>query len=66
MLINTGPPIDDAQAEIERIQSWTFEAAARLAGATGNNPAVSACLRLSEVAPEIPAVLLIPGDSREP
>ncbi|MGF0174310.1 hypothetical protein ACQF36_28470 [Streptomyces sp. Marseille-Q5077] len=66
MLINAGHPIDDAQAEIERIQSRAFEAAARLTDATGDNAAVRSYLGLSEAAPEIPAAPLIPGDSREP
>ncbi|MFE0379836.1 hypothetical protein ACFW1M_30725 [Streptomyces inhibens] len=45
MLIDAGYPIDDAQTEIERIQA-AFDAAARLANATGDNAAVRAYLGL--------------------
>ncbi|MDF9812994.1 hypothetical protein [Streptomyces sp. SPB162] len=48
MLIDAGYPIDDAQGEIERIQSRAFEAAARLADATGDNAAVRSYLGLPE------------------
>ncbi|MFF0164153.1 hypothetical protein ACFYRY_42755 [Streptomyces sp. NPDC005263] len=46
MLSDAGYPIDDAQEEIDRIQSRAFEAAARLADATGDNAAVRAFLGL--------------------
>ncbi|MEU8034876.1 hypothetical protein AB0C13_41310 [Streptomyces sp. NPDC049099] len=44
MLIDAGYPIDDAQVEVERIQSRAFDAAARLADATGDNAVVRAYL----------------------
>ncbi|MFE4305684.1 hypothetical protein ACFRR6_06475 [Streptomyces sp. NPDC056891] len=48
MLVDAGYPIDNPQTEIERIQSRAFEAAARLADATGDNAAVRAYLGLPE------------------
>ncbi|MFJ2774779.1 hypothetical protein [Streptomyces sp. NPDC087300] len=54
MLIDAGYPIDDAQREIERIQARAFDAAARLADATGDNAAVRAYLRLPEADLEMP------------
>ncbi|MCZ4098276.1 hypothetical protein [Streptomyces sp. H39-C1] len=62
MLIDAGYPIDDAQAEIERIQARAFEAAARLADATGDNAAVREYLGLPEAKTEIPAVPLAPSE----
>lgn len=62
MLIDTGYPIDDAQAEIERIQARAFDAAARLADATGDNAAVREYLGLPEADREISAVPLL-GDA---
>lgn len=56
MLIDAGYPIDDAQEEIERIQSRAFEAAARLADATGDNAAVRAYLGMPPATHEIPKV----------
>lgn len=56
MLIDAGYPIDDAQAEIERIQSRAFEAAARLADATGDNAAVREYLGLPKAGPELPRI----------
>ena len=50
MLIDAGYPIDDVQDEIERIQSRAFEAAARLADATGDNAAVREYLGLLRLA----------------
>jgi hypothetical protein len=61
MLIDAGYPIDDAQAEIERIQSRAFEAAARLADATGDNAAVRKYLGLPEASPETGPAPLIPA-----
>ncbi|MFE9770671.1 hypothetical protein ACFYOV_03095 [Streptomyces sp. NPDC005931] len=54
MLIDAGYPIDDAQGEIKRIQARAFEAAARLADATGDNAAVRKYLGLPDVGSEIP------------
>lgn len=51
MVQNAGYPIDDAQKEIELIQKRAFDAAARLADATGDNAAVRACLEMSADAP---------------
>ncbi|MFJ3229905.1 hypothetical protein [Streptomyces sp. NPDC086787] len=62
MLIEAGYPIDDAQAEIERIQARAFEAAARLADATGDNAAVRKYLGLPEATPDDVQVPLIPED----
>ncbi|MFM9700186.1 hypothetical protein [Streptomyces europaeiscabiei] len=62
MLINAGYPIDDAQAEIERIQSRAFEAAARLADATGDNAAVRRYLGLAAADSGIPAIRAQPLD----
>ncbi|MGW0764450.1 hypothetical protein [Streptomyces sp. NPDC002676] len=63
MLIDAGYPIDDAQAEVERIQSRAFEAAARLADATGDNAAVRQYLGLPAADPEIGSIPL-PEDRR--
>ncbi|MFC8671526.1 hypothetical protein ACFUEN_02485 [Streptomyces griseorubiginosus] len=63
MLINAGYPIDDAEAEIERIQSRAFEDAARLADATGDNAAVRRYLGLPAADSGIPA---IPAQSLDP
>ncbi|MER5462366.1 hypothetical protein ABT010_17080 [Streptomyces sp. NPDC002668] len=54
MLIDAGYTIDDAQAEIERIQARSFDAAARLADATGDNAAVRAYLGLPEADRDVP------------
>jgi hypothetical protein len=62
MLIDAGYPIEDAQKEIERIQTRAFDAAARLADATGDNNAVRAYLGLSRAESEIPHAPLIEGD----
>ncbi|WP_043676715.1 hypothetical protein [Streptomyces xylophagus] len=56
MLNDAGYPIDDAQEEIERIQARAFEAAARLADATGDNAAVREFLGLPEAASELGSV----------
>ncbi|MEY2226867.1 hypothetical protein [Streptomyces sp. BF23-19] len=59
MLQDAGYPIEDAQQEIKRIQARAFEAAARLADATGDNAAVRAYLGLPEADTEIPDVPLL-------
>ncbi|MFI6434484.1 hypothetical protein [Streptomyces sp. NPDC050759] len=61
MITDAGYPIDDAQAEIERIQARAFDAAARLADATGDNAAVRQYLGLPETASDIPQVPLGQG-----
>lgn len=62
MLIDAGYPIDDAQAEIQRIQARAFDAAARLADATGDNAAVRDYLGLPGNNERMPPVPLIPAD----
>ncbi|WP_330330262.1 hypothetical protein OHS33_11310 [Streptomyces sp. NBC_00536] len=57
MLQDAGYPIDDAH-EIERIQARAFDAAARLADATGDNAAVRAYLGMPEADSETPQVPL--------
>ncbi|MBT2505922.1 hypothetical protein J7I98_08440 [Streptomyces sp. ISL-98] len=59
MLQDAGYPIEDAQQEIERIEARAFEAAARLADATGDNAAVRAYLGLPEADIDIPDVPLV-------
>ncbi|MFE5969633.1 hypothetical protein [Streptomyces sp. NPDC056463] len=59
MLIDAGYPIDDAQEEIGRIQSRAFDAAARLADATGDSRAVRGYLGLPEADPGVPPVPLL-------
>ncbi|MFI1100277.1 hypothetical protein [Streptomyces melanogenes] len=61
MLIDAGYPITDAQEEIHRIQSRAFDAAARLADATGDNAAVRDYLRLPEADSGVPPVPLLPN-----
>jgi hypothetical protein len=65
MLQDAGYPIEDAQQEIERIQARAFEAAARLADATGDNAAVRTYLGLPEADPELPSTPLIPAGAHE-
>ncbi|MFK0143423.1 hypothetical protein [Streptomyces murinus] len=65
MLIDAGYPIDDVQAEIERIQARAFDAAARLANATGDNTAVREYLGLPKTDPEVPSVPLIEAGDTE-
>lgn len=62
MLIDAGYPIGNAQDEIARIQSRAFEAAVRLADATGDNAAVRGYLGLPAAGAEIPSIRL---DGRE-
>ncbi|MGA5637758.1 hypothetical protein ACPCTN_03255 [Streptomyces cinereoruber] len=59
MLVDAGYPIDNPQTEIQRIQTRAFEAAARLADATGDTTAVRSFLGLSEPSSGIPALPLI-------
>ncbi|MER6330136.1 hypothetical protein ABT298_12580 [Streptomyces sp. NPDC001034] len=65
MLIDAGYPIDDAKEEIERIQARAFEAAARLADATGDNGAVREYLGLPPADPGLPETPLIPVTAQE-
>jgi hypothetical protein len=65
MLIDAGYPIDDAQAEIERIQARAFDAAARLADATGDNAAVREYLGLPVAEPDVPALPLVRFTAQE-
>lgn len=65
MLQDAGYPIEDAQKEIERIQTRAFDAAVRLADATGDNAAVRAYLGLPAADPEVPGAPLIPAVARD-
>lgn len=72
MLVEAGFPVDDAEQEIDRIQSRQFDKARALADATGDQAAVGAFLGLDLDAPPAPAPVLppVPGDNpdqpREP
>ncbi|MEV4557176.1 hypothetical protein AB0K51_09275 [Kitasatospora sp. NPDC049285] len=59
MLMDAGYPIEDAAEEVQRIQARAFDAAARLADATGDNAAVRQFLGLPETGPDIPALPLV-------
>ncbi|MEU2590815.1 hypothetical protein ABZ649_04515 [Streptomyces albidoflavus] len=48
MLMNAGYPVEDAADEVARIQRRAFDAAARLADATGDNAAVRRFLQLGD------------------
>ncbi|MEV0438436.1 hypothetical protein AB0I84_11090 [Streptomyces spectabilis] len=61
MLMDAGYPIDDAQKEIDWIQARAFDAAARLADATGDNAAVRLYLGLPEANAELGPVPLMDG-----
>ncbi|WP_329317923.1 hypothetical protein [Streptomyces sp. NBC_01262] len=61
MLMDAGYPIEDAQAEIDRIQSRTFDAAARLADATGDNDVVRAYLGLPKAVSGVLPVPILPA-----
>lgn len=54
MLISSGLPIDDAEAEVERIKSESFEDAVRLLEATGDEAAVRRFLGLEGDGPPAP------------
>ncbi|MEU5385513.1 hypothetical protein [Kitasatospora cineracea] len=56
MLASAGYPIEDAAAEVRRIRQASFEAAARLADATGDNEAVRKFLGLGPAGPQLPKV----------
>lgn len=56
MLRDAGYPIEDVSQEIELIQGRAFDAAARLADATGDNGAVREYLGMPSADREIPAV----------
>lgn len=61
MLQIAGYPIGDIAEEIERIQHRSFDQAARLADATGDNAAVREYLHLPKADPGVPLVPFIPG-----
>jgi hypothetical protein len=61
MLIEAGFPITDAAEEIKLIQQRQFTAAAKLADATGSQPAVHDFLGLKRVVPTDPPAPLLPG-----
>ncbi|TWE16996.1 hypothetical protein [Kitasatospora atroaurantiaca] len=56
MLMDAGYPIEDAAEEVPRIQARSFDAAARLADATGDNGAVRRYLGMPDAGTEIPMV----------
>ncbi|MEU8919458.1 hypothetical protein AB0D10_00805 [Kitasatospora sp. NPDC048545] len=56
MLAAVGYPIEDAAEEVRRIRQASFEAAVRLADATGDNEAVRAFLGLGPAGPQLPKV----------
>ncbi|MFC8447718.1 hypothetical protein [Kitasatospora sp. NPDC057223] len=58
MLAGVGYPVAEAAEEIRRIRQADFDAAARLADATGDNAAVRNYLGLAGTGPEIPVVQL--------
>ncbi|MFF0165399.1 hypothetical protein [Streptomyces prasinus] len=58
MLQDAGYPIEDVTEEIERIQQRTFDQAARLADAIGDNAAVREYLGLTGAGPEVLMLLL--------
>ncbi|MFF4527002.1 hypothetical protein [Streptomyces bluensis] len=67
MLIEAGFPIDDAQEEIDRIQSRQFAAARDLADALGNPDEVASFLgRQAPEQPDPPAVQLPPPGNQDP
>ncbi|WP_189747242.1 hypothetical protein [Streptomyces nojiriensis] len=66
MLQDAGYPIDDAQHEIELIQTRAFDAAARLADATGDNAAVRAYLGLPAADPDTLRVPLPETQNADP
>ena len=61
MLAAVGYPIEDAAEEVRRIRASAFEAAARLADATGDNEAVRKFLGLGPAGPQLPKVPLPAG-----
>lgn len=58
VLMDAGYPIEDAAEEVRRIQARSFDAAARLADATGDNGLVRDYLGLPKPSPEIPRLPL--------
>lgn len=66
MLQDAGYPIEDITEEIDRIQRRSFDQAARLADATGDNAAVREYLHLPKADPGVPPVPLIPGQPAPP
>ncbi|MDX3205149.1 hypothetical protein [Streptomyces scabiei] len=67
MLMDAGFPIDSAATEIDLIQARDFDAAARLADATGDSTAVREYLGLPEADPETgPAPLISTPDLPDP
>ncbi|MFJ8430477.1 hypothetical protein ACIQ9P_04135 [Kitasatospora sp. NPDC094019] len=65
MLTDAGFPITDITDEIRRIQARAFDAAARLADATGDTGVVRNFLGLPAAGPEIPAVTLPEGGAKK-
>ncbi|WP_405668954.1 hypothetical protein [Streptomyces sp. NBC_00055] len=63
MLQGAGYPVEDVAEEVERIQRRSFDQAARLADATGDNAVVREYLGLPEADPGVPPVPLIPANT---
>ncbi|MEU1078156.1 MULTISPECIES: hypothetical protein [unclassified Streptomyces] len=69
MLMDAGWPIEDAQQEIDQIQSREFEAARALADATGDSGAVGDFLGLDlnpDPAPPVVQLPPVPGQNTDP
>jgi hypothetical protein len=66
MLDEAGFPIDDVQAEIERIQSRQFDKARTLADATGDAGLVGDFLGVKVSEPDTPPAPVLPGDDQLP
>ncbi|MFJ4413002.1 hypothetical protein [Streptomyces sp. NPDC088925] len=65
MLMDAGYPVEDAMAEVQRIQARAFDAAARLADATADSGAVRAFLGLPPAPGETGPSPLIPAPGAE-
>lgn len=66
LLQGAGYPIEDIAEETDRIQCRSFDQAARLADATGDNAAVREYLGLPKADPGFPPVPLIPAPEPDP
>ena len=66
MLQEAGYPVEDVAEEVERIQRRSFDQAARLADATGDNAVVREYLGLPKADLGVPPVPLIPGRPTAP
>uniref|UniRef100_UPI000517DAF6 hypothetical protein n=1 Tax=Streptomyces capuensis TaxID=1464056 RepID=UPI000517DAF6 len=66
MLMDAGFPIEDAEEEIERIQSRQFEAAKALADATGDSKAVGDYLGIDITPDPVPPPVVLPPAGGQP